>query len=282
MKLSLLKQIHHFPEFFKLCTSLWWKILPLTGLWEKHTNPALSSKTCWSHAILLLSNAGHVLIAPYTPKWNGHGSHRILHCYHKRLQLFREFLRLCIQNRCTVALPIHKWFQDLPWFLISTRPAQHGSIHLAYLTVSSSPPLTALQVASKMPRFREEICHSKAGWLELNRKKGTFSKLVPSMWQGDRLSKDSVSKIWGCLTKLDDVLPCSQNGAPENTWSNVWIHPWKLTAGYIQWWFSSQFSISFQIWYRTVKFLGCNHLWILSQGLLMRLLGQLRGRGTWL
>ena len=132
MKLSLLKRIHHFSEFFKLRTSLWWKILPLTGLWEKHTNPALSSKTCWSHAILLLPNAGHVLIAPYTPKCNGHGSHRILHCYHERLQLFREFLRLCIQNRCS---PSHSQMISrssmISLFPLPTFPTWHQDHHEA-------------------------------------------------------------------------------------------------------------------------------------------------------
>ena len=235
---------------------------------KKHTNPALSSKTCWSLAIVLLSNAGYVLYSTLRSKMQ-----RIRIPSDSSLlsqtiaTIFREFLRLCIQNKCTVALPIHKWFQDLPWFwfpqdLPNMAPGPSWG---------RSPQPTSDCSASCIEDA--SLSCGEAEWM------GTFSNLVPSMWQVD-LVENNVSKLrmFARLMMFFHVLKME----PLYTWSNFWIHPWKLTAGYTKWWFSSQFSISFQIWYRKVKFPGCNPLWILSQGLLMRLLGQLRGRGTWL
>ena len=180
-------------------------------------------------------------IAPYTPIWNGHGSHRILHCYHKRLQLFREFLRLCIRNRCS---PSHSQMISrssmISLFPLPTFPTWHqdhheAAAHLWLLCKLHRRCLAFVRRFAPLP-----------GWINGYR----ASNLVPSMWQGDRLSKGPVFQkfedVWPNLMMFE---PCSQNGAPGNTWSNFWIHPWKLTAGYPKWCFFSQFSISFQIWY---------------------------------
>ena len=242
MKLSLLKQIHHFPECFKLRTSLWWKILPLTGLWGKNTRirhwaakhvGVMQSCCCQMQDMFLkhptLQNArdtdpiGFFIVI--TNDCNFFGS-------------FSDFV-----SKIDVYSPSHSqmiWRSSMiSLFPLPTFPTWHQD-HRPQPTSDCSA--SCIEDAS--------ICHSRAGWLELNRKMGTFSNPVPSMWQGDRLSKDSVSKIWGCFfANLMMFEPCSQNGAPGNTWSNFWIHPWKLTAGYPKWCFFSQFFISFQIWY---------------------------------
>ena len=208
MKLSLLKQIHHFPDVFFFHLLVVEDSASHRTLEKNTRTPHWAAKHLESCNFAVVS-AGNVLTTPYTPKCNGHGFHLILHRSHKPLQPFREFLRLCIQNRCG---PSHsQMISRSSMILISTRPSQHVSIHLA-LPTSRSPPLTALQVASKMPRFSKEICQSKAGWLGFERMGVPNFQPCPLNLASRPTHKQcfKIKDVW----PFEGVLPCSPKWSP--------------------------------------------------------------------